>query len=260
MADFFSAVIADDEPLLRHHLNRLLAEVWPQLEIVASVGDGNSALQAIATHQPDVALLDIRMPELDGIAVAKLLEKMDRPPHVVFITAYDEYAVQAFEHNALDYLLKPLSEARLLKTCQKLQHQLDNSTPDNNNISQLISQLQQIQAPAAPDYLSWIKASRGEDIHLIATADVLYFKAEDKYVSLFTREQDQLQEYIIRSSLKELLSRLDPDKFWQIHRSNVVNVAAIDKVSKSLTGQMHVHIADNKLAVSRSAQSLFKAQ
>lgn len=255
-----TAVIADDEPLLRHHLNRLLAEVWPELEIVASVSDGKSALEVIESHQPDVAFLDIRMPELDGMQVASKLNRLDNMPHIVFITAYDEYAVKAFEQNAADYLLKPLSEDRLLKTCQKLQQKLtEQEKTANGDISQLLTQLQQLQPQHAPEYLSWIKACRGEDVHLISVSEVLYFKAEDKYVSVFRSNAGKLEEFIIRLSLKELRKQLNPDKFWQIHRSTVINVSAVDKVNKGLTGQMHVWIGNEKLPVSRSAQSLFKA-
>lgn len=267
MEPFFTAVIADDEALLRHHLNKTLAEVWPELDIVASAGNGQQAWDYITEHQPDIAFLDIRMPELDGIALAEKLQKMPNAPLVVFITAYDEYAVQAFERCAVDYLLKPLSENRLVATCEKLKLRLSQMmtakapavAPSNPDLSALMDQLQQLSAPSMPQYLTWVKASVGEDLHLVSISDVLYFKAEDKYVSVFRREaNNHLQEFIIRTSLKELLQQLDPDQFWQIHRSTVVNVAAIDRVKKDLTGKMTVMIEGQKLPVSRASQTLFK--
>ncbi|ANU36738.1 LytTR family DNA-binding domain-containing protein [Vibrio scophthalmi] len=274
-----TALIADDEPLLRHHLDRSLAEVWPELEIVATCGDGQQALDQITTLQPDVVFLDIRMPELDGMAVAKALSQphpqsnkkpsvLSKPqnryqPLVVFVTAYDEYAIKAFEHNAVDYLLKPLNEDRLAACCEKLKQrlesiqQIDNhlsvasQTPDINQLLAHISQL----PPKPSQYLSWIKASRGEDIHLISVNEVLYFKAEEKYVSIYT---DDNCEYLIRTPIKELLTQLDPEEFWKIHRSTVVRVASIEKVSKDFTGRMFVTMQQHKLPVSRAQQSLFK--
>lgn len=268
MTQFATAIIADDEPLLRHHLNRSLAEVWPELDIVASAENGKEAWLKINEHQPDVVFIDIRMPELDGMALANKLKKMPTSPFIVFITAYDEYAVKAFEQSAVDYLLKPISESRLLAACNKLQHQLsvqqlEQKQPTNAqsqpDISALIQQIQQLSVPSEPQYLTWIKASAGDDIHLIAISDVLYFKAEDKYVSVFKHSpNNSIQEYIIRTSLKELLAQLNPDLFWQIHRSTVVNVATIEKVKKDLAGRMSVIIDGHKLPVSRTAQSLFK--
>ena len=270
-----TAIIADDEALLRHHMDKSLAEVWPELEIVSKAKNGTEAMQSIQQLQPDVAFLDIRMPELDGISLAKQLNKLASPPLVVFITAYDEYAVKAFEHNAIDYLLKPINEERLLATCQKIQARLaSNQTqfghmPEQPDITALMSQLQQLSQSASQQtqppylsqkkYLTWLKASVGEDIHLIAVDDVAYFKAEDKYVSIFKKGQGGLlEEFILRVSLKELLAQLNPDEFWQIHRSVVVKVSAIDKVKKGLSGQMSAYVSGEKLPISRASQALFK--
>lgn len=262
-----TAIIADDEALLRHHLDKSLAEVWPELEIVSKATNGLEAMQSIQQLKPDVAFLDIRMPELDGISLAKQLNKLDSPPLVVFITAYDEYAVKAFEHNAMDYLLKPIYEERLLATCQKVQARLSSnqtqsgSTPELPDIAALMSQLQQLSQSTSqqPQYLTWLKASVGEDIHLIAVDDVAYFKAEDKYVSIFKKGQGgSLEEFILRVSLKELISQLNPDAFWQIHRSVVVKVSAIDKVKKGLSGQMSAYVSGETLPISRASQALFK--
>lgn len=268
-----TAIIADDEALLRHHLDKSLAEVWPELEIVSKAQNGLEAMQSIQQLKPDVAFLDIRMPELDGISLAKQLSKIDSPPLIVFITAYDEYAVKAFEHNAMDYLLKPINEERLLATCHKVQARLSSnqtksdSTREQPDIAALMSQLQQLsqstsqQPPYRPQqkHLTWLKATAGEDIHLIAVDDVAYFKAEDKYVSIFKKGQgDSLEEFILRVSLKELIAQLNPDEFWQIHRSVVVKVSAIDKVKKGLSGQMSAYVSGEKLPISRASQSLFK--
>ncbi|NOH95946.1 LytTR family DNA-binding domain-containing protein [Vibrio sp. 99-70-13A1] len=271
-----TAIIADDEALLRRHLDKTLAEVWPELDIVSCVDNGLKALQEIESLTPDIAFLDIRMPEIDGMKLAQKLQSLPTPPLIVFITAYDEYAVKAFEQNAVDYLLKPINEARLSATCEKLQSrlaslhsaqgegaQLESSaassvqTPD---LAALMAQIQQLSQPAqTPHYLNWVKANVGDDLHLISIDDVLFFKSEDKYVSVFKKDEDgKLQEFIIRTSLKELLSQLDPDQFWQIHRSTVVKVSSIQKVKKDFSGQMSVHIEGRKLPVSRSSQALFK--
>ncbi|MDN3616194.1 LytR/AlgR family response regulator transcription factor [Vibrio gallaecicus] len=272
-----TAIIADDEALLRRHLDKTLAEVWPELDIVSCVDNGLKALQDIETLNPDIAFLDIRMPEIDGMKLAQKLQALPSPPLVVFITAYDEYAVKAFEQNAVDYLLKPINEARLSATCEKLQSRLVglHSSPINGSqqneslsasaiqapdLAALMEQIQQLSQPAqAPQYLNWVKANVGDDLHLISIDDVLFFKAEDKYVSVFKKDENgKLQEFIIRTSLKELLSQLNPDEFWQIHRSTVVKVSSIQKVKKDFSGQMLVHIEGRKLPVSRSSQTLFK--
>ncbi|NAZ95122.1 LytR/AlgR family response regulator transcription factor [Vibrio toranzoniae] len=270
-----TAIIADDEALLRHHLDNSLAEVWPELDIVSKAQNGLEAMQSIQQLKPDVAFLDIRMPELDGISLAKQLNKLDSPPLIVFITAYDEYAVKAFEHNAMDYLLKPINEERLLATCLKVQARLSSNqaTSDNTSlqpdIAALMNQLQQLSQSTSQQtqppylsqkkYLTWLKASIGEDIHLISVDDVAYFKAEDKYVSIFKKGQGgSLEEFILRVSLKELIAQLNPDDFWQIHRSVVVKVSAIDKVKKGISGQMSAYVSGEKLPISRASQVRFK--
>ncbi|MUK28891.1 response regulator [Aliivibrio fischeri] len=264
MSQSITAIIADDEPLLRFHLEKMLSDLWFDLDIVAVCANGKEALDAIDQHQPDIAFLDIKMPELDGMALAAKLQKSTVAPLIVFITAYDEFAVKAFETNAIDYVLKPISETRLEATCEKLKQRLiqqdKHSAPkqDQDVLSDLFAQIQQLSAQQQ-EYLSWIKAYKGEDLHLISVSDVLYFKAEDKYVSVYAKQNDiNITEYLIRSSLKELQQKINPDHFWQIHRSSIVNVAQIEKVKKDLLGHLCVHIGGVKLPVSRSAQSLFK--
>lgn len=255
-----TAVIADDEPLLRHHLNRSLAEVWPQLEVVGSASDGKAALASIKRTRPDVAFLDIRMPGLDGISVARALKEIDKIPLIVFITAYDEYAIQAFEEHAFDYLLKPINEKRLMNTCERIKSYLlaicsDQEHNSETSVEAIERLVARIQSPPN-HYLRWIKASRGDDICLISVDDVNYLKAEDKYVSVYTHNS----EYIIRTPLKELIKQLDPDLFWQIHRATIVRVEAIERVKRDFTGKMYVYLncGDVRLAVSRNAQGLFK--
>ena len=267
---FATAIIADDEPLLRLHLNKALADIWPTLNIVAMAGDGTSALAEMMDKKPDILFLDIRMPGLDGVQVAQQLRAIETKesaysPIIIFTTAYNEYAVSAFEHCALDYLLKPISDTRLAAACQRAKKQLaekaKNGHSELGNMSQLMEQLANLTATKRVETLKWIKASKGEEIHLIAVKDVLYFKAEDKYVSLYCLADDDteiLSEYIIRTSLKDLIEQLDSELFWLIHRSTIVNVSAIDKVKKELTGKMFVLIQSRKLAVSRNAHGLFK--
>ncbi|ENI4130507.1 response regulator transcription factor [Vibrio fluvialis] len=251
-----TALIADDEPLLRRHLNQSLADLWPQLNVVATADNGETALEAIHQHQPDIVFLDIRMPKLDGMALANKLKGLIKPPLVVFVTAFDEYALRAFDTNAADYLLKPVTESRLQQCCERLQQRLQSAQQTAPDMTQLISQLSQLNVK--PSYLTWLKASKGEEIHLIAAADVLYLKAEDKYLSVYKQGERGIEEYLLRSSLKELLAQLNPDQFWQIHRSVAVNVAKVDKVKKDFTGKMYVYIGERKLAVSRALQSQFK--
>ncbi|BEI24742.1 LytTR family DNA-binding domain-containing protein [Vibrio fluvialis] len=251
-----TALIADDEPLLRRHLNQSLADLWPQLTVVATADNGETALEAIHQHQPDIVFLDIRMPKLDGMALANKLKGLIKPPLVVFVTAFDEYALRAFDTNAADYLLKPVTESRLQQCCERLQQRLQSAEQTAPDMTQLISQLSQLNVK--PSYLTWLKASKGEEIHLIAAADVLYLKAEDKYLSVYKQGERGIEEYLLRSSLKDLLAQLNSEQFWQIHRSVAVNVAKVDKVKKDFTGKMYVYIGERKLAVSRALQSQFK--
>tara|TARA_Y100001956_G_C4126708_1_gene190513 strand:+ start:953 stop:1744 length:792 start_codon:yes stop_codon:yes gene_type:complete len=255
-----TAIIADDEPLLRFHLDKALADAWPELEIKGLAENGEQALELIEIHQPSIAFLDIRMPKCDGMQVAKQLLQAGRNTIIVFVTAYDEYAVQAFENNAADYLLKPLSESRLEQCVSRLKQRFSDAplstAPD---MQALFQQMQQLAEQKTPNYLNWIRASKGEDIHLISTSDVLYFKAEDKYVCLYKKEQGKTVEYLLRTSLKELLTQLDPDQFWQVHRSTIVNVSAIEKVKKEFTGKMVVLVGGEKLPVSRAMQVKFNS-
>ena len=257
----FSAIIADDEPLLRFHLNQALADAWPELDVQGLAENGEQALDMIAQYQPSIAFLDIRMPKCDGMQVAKQLLASKSDTLVVFVTAYDEYAIQAFEANAVDYLLKPLSDKRLEQCIGRLKSRLksEEAADAESSMHSLLEQMQHLATKPAPSYLTWIRASKGDDIHLISTSDIAYFKAEDKYVCLYKIEQGVKVEYLLRTSLKELLSQLDPEQFWQIHRSTVVRVAAIEKVKKEFTGKMVAVLAGEKLPISRPMQSKFNS-
>ncbi len=258
-----TSVIVDDEPVLRYHLDKMLADLWPELDVVAKVGDGQEALHAVMDLHPQILWLDIRMPTMNGMEVLRKLQSLPEPPLVVLVTAYDDYALQAFEDNAVDYLLKPVSSSRLLKCKAKLQARLVGSTEQEKNLdiahlNQLVTELVNAKPPSASHYLQWIKATLGEDIFLIAVDDVLYFKAEDKYVLVYAQQGTEYKQYIIRMTLKALLNELNPQFFWQIHRSVVVNAAKIEKISKTLSQQMFVQIAGQRLPVSRASQHLFK--
>ncbi len=251
------ALIVDDEPLLRHHLDQRLADLWPELEVVGKAGDGASGWQLLETLPPDLLFLDIRMPGMDGLQLAARLPALPRPPQLVFVTAYDEHAVRAFELAAVDYLLKPVSDERLLQTRARLLAAAPSSTtPEPQQLAALLAALGQLPAPAAAPPLRWLRVAKGEETLLLDVAEVSYFQAEDKYTSVYTAHGC----FLMRLPLKELLAQLDGSLFWQIHRSTIVRVAAIQRISRDLAGRMfvHLHQAGVKLAVSRACQGLFK--
>jgi DNA-binding LytR/AlgR family response regulator len=242
------AVIAEDEATLAEQLRELLQRVWPGLEICAVVPDGVSAMQAMETHQPDVLFLDIQMPGATGLDVAKLSAGRC---HVVFVTAFDQYAVEAFETGAIDYLMKPINAARLFSTVKRVQERLQQGpAPAAISVDR--------QAPQGPErqYLRWINASRGADICIVTTEEVCYFKAEDKYTIVVTENAEAL----IRKPIKELIARLDPAIFWQIHRSTVVNVNAIAGVTRDFRGHLMVKLKQRSevLPVAESYNHLFR--
>lgn len=245
------AIIADDEPILRHHLSRLLGAVSSDIDVVGSAKDGFEAVELIKKLQPDIVFLDIRMPGLDGIDVADAVNGLDKSPRIVFVTAYDHYAIEAFEHGAIDYLIKPIDEKRLTITCNRLKTRTK-PTLNADELSQILAEAQEKRQST----LTWLKASKGDDIHLIHVDDVEYFRAEDKYVTVFTKEA----EYIIRTPLRNLSQMLCEETFWQIHRSVIVKVSAINRVFKDITGKMVVEVSSTRsqLPVSRNAHSLFK--
>ena len=295
------ALIAEDEPLLAAALQQELRAAWPELQIAATVGDGLSAVQQALALQPDVLFFDIRMPGQTGLDAAVALADAwpaHQPfPALVFVTAYDQYAVQAFEAQAVDYLLKPVQSARLQKTVQKLRlaliqkaqsaiNSIANSEPQapthtqelEPNLQRTVDQLRHLlaqpglwpgaepgaplaptplAAPQQPPRLTVIQASHGSQIHMVPVGDVLYFEAADKYVRVLTARA----EYLIRTPLKELADQLDPQEFWQVHRSTLVRASAIATVVRDELGKLHLNLRGRpeRLAVSRLYAHLFKA-
>lgn len=246
-------LIADDELNLANYLNDRLGDLWPEAQVVGIAVNGAQALEMIEAHEPDVAFLDIRMPGLSGLDIAKRLGGTVR---VVFVTAFDQHAVAAFEHNAVDYLLKPVTDERLLKTIDKLKRVSAPAPPGALDLTQLLQTLAAGGAVAPKKYLRWIRASLGETTRQIAVEEVYYFEARDKYVSVITHDGESL----IRLPLTELAAELDPAEFWQIHRSTIVNVNRIDATTRNFRGQLVVKLRDMKteLPVSRAYAHLFK--
>jgi len=253
------AIIADDERLMREQLRSRLAEVWPELQVVAEARNGEEAVAAVAEHAPDLAFLDIRMPGMTGIEAARAI---GAACHVVFITAYNEYAVDAFEQGAVDYVLKPAERERLEITVARLQKRLGQRPQDLADLlTRIEARLQgegsaAAPTPAAGGSLQWIQASVGQQLRLIPVADILFFTSDEKY----TRVQTESFEALIRKPIKELVEELDPRKFWQIHRSTIVNADAIAAVTRDFRGRQLVQVKGrpDKLEVSRNYTHLFK--
>jgi len=243
------ALIAEDEPLLRAQLKARLADAWPELEIAAEAETGAQAVALIETLKPDVVFLDIRMPTLSGIEVA---QKLAGALHVVFVTAYDEYAVAAFEEGAIDYVLKPVTAERMAKVVARIKARLAFPPAD---LTALLTRLADREAAAAP--LKWIRASLGSTMQMIAVDDVLYFQAEDKYTKVVTAGGEAL----IKKPIKELYEALDPEAFWQIHRGTIVNLRAIARIERDWRDQPVITLRSRteKLTVSRTFAHRFKS-
>ncbi|APA68455.1 LytR/AlgR family response regulator transcription factor [Janthinobacterium sp. 1_2014MBL_MicDiv] len=250
-----SALIADDEPLLRERLRSHLAALWPALTVIGDARNGAEALELFELHQPDIVFLDIRMPGLDGIATARALA---RRAQLVFVTAYDQYALQAFEQGAVDYLVKPVDPARLADTVQRLQGRLATRLADGGALDAMLDQLASRlgQRAAAPAWLHWIRASVGNSVRLIPVEQVRYLRAEEKYTLVAWEEGEAL----IRTSIKELGEQLDPGRFVQIHRAVIVNLAYVSQVTRGMneTAQLHLRGSDETLPVSRSYLQHFR--
>jgi DNA-binding LytR/AlgR family response regulator len=268
------AVLADDERLMREQLRARLAEAWPELEFVAEAKNGLEAVQLVERHRPEIVFLDIRMPGLTGVDAARQIAQLapadgedEFPlPEIVFITAYDQYAVEAFEQGVVDYVLKPAERERLVLTIERLKKRLAaragvddavSDLPPSAPLQQLLHQLSARMNPgAAPKYLQWIQATVGSTIQMIPVEDVLFFVSDEKY----TRVQTAQVEALIRKPIKELVDELDPQLFWQIHRSTLVAVKAIAGVTRDFRGRQIVGVKGHgeKLEVSRSYTGLFK--
>jgi DNA-binding LytR/AlgR family response regulator len=242
------AVIAEDEPVLRTELRDTLARIWPELVVCAEAEDGFEALRALAEHSPDILFLDIQMPGMSGLEVAR---QASGKCHVVFVTAYDQYAVAAFEQGAVDYVMKPFSAARLATAVARLKDKVARTPADLDGLLRSLA-----DAARGKEYLRWITASQGNDLRLITVEEICYFEADNKYTLVVTAQQESL----IRRPIKELIDELDPQLFWQIHRGTVVNVAAISGVTRDMGGHLRVKLKERKetLPVSEPYRHLFK--
>ena len=243
------AVIAEDEPVLRHELKETLAAVWPELVVCAEAEDGIQAMHAMSAHTPDVLFLDIQMPGMDGLEVA---QQASGKCHVVFVTAYDKYAVAAFEQGAVDYVMKPFSAARLATTVARLKAKVAGAPANLDGILKALAS----RLESGKEYLRWITASQGQNLRLITVDEICYFQADNKYTLVVTADTQTL----IRRPIKELVDEVDPNVFWQIHRSTLVNVNAIAGVNRDFKGHLHVRLKQRKetLPVSESYVHLFK--
>jgi DNA-binding LytR/AlgR family response regulator len=249
------AVIADDEVHLAEYLKARLYELWPELEIDAVALNGVEAVAAIEQHRPQVAFLDIKMPGLSGLEVASRILGNDDAPHIVFVTAYDNFAVEAFEREAADYLLKPVADDRLARTIARLRSRLGkNEAP--REIAALVAALKENLGGAAQGHLRWIRAGSGNQTRQIAVEDVLYFEAADKYTRVITASGESL----IRLTIRELVEQLDPAVFWQIHRGIIVNGPRVESTVRDANGQMSLRLTGSKdvLQVSRAYVNLFR--
>ena len=270
------AVLADDERLMREQLRARLLEVWPELDLVAEAKNGLEAVQLVEQHRPDIVFLDIRMPGLTGVDAARQIAQLEPAdgedefplPEIVFITAYDQYAVEAFEQGVVDYVLKPAERDRLSLTVERVKKRLaaknaaegsaaDHDAPPSAPLQQLLHQLSARMNPGSTQqYLQWIQATVGQTIQMIPVEDVLFFVSDEKY----TRVQTAQVEALIRKPIKELVDELDPQLFWQIHRSTLIAVKCIAGVTRDFRGRQIVSVKghNEKLEVSRSYTGLFK--
>ena len=252
MTSRLTAIIADDEQHLANYLNDRLAALWPELAIVGIAKNGLEAMRLVDNESPTIVFLDIRMPGLTGLEVAS---RLDAKTHVVFVTAYDQYAVEAFDRQAADYLLKPVTDDRLMRTIARLKAKVSTAEVPAD-VAAILKQLATVLPANRSAHLRWIRASVGETVRQIPVDDVFYFQAQDKYVSVYTREGESL----IRTPLSELQAELDPDEFWQIHRSTIVNVNRIAATTRDVMGKTTLKLKDSKaeLQVSRAYAHLFR--
>ncbi len=256
-----TALIADDEPLLREALARQLAQAWPELEIVAEARNGREALKLFEAKRPDICFLDVQMPGVSGVEAAR---EIGRRAHVVFVTAYDHYAVQAFAEGVLDYLVKPVEPERLADTVVRLKERLRAEQPATNSeslLQQLVEQLASLKTSSGTEPLRWIRAQVGQTLRLIATDDIVFLRADSKYTLIAWRGDDgRPAEALVRTPLRELAARLDPAHFVQVHRSAIVNLRAIDHVRRgdNETADIHLKGRPDVLPVSRNFLHLFR--
>jgi DNA-binding LytR/AlgR family response regulator len=248
-----TALIADDEPNLAEDLRARLRALWPQLEMLPPVANGLEALRAVDAGAPDIVFLDIRMPGLTGLEVAR---RIDARTHVVFVTAYDEYALDAFEREAVDYLVKPVADERLAKCVERLRRRIEAAAPPAAMAEVLERIARALPSASGGSRLRWVRALKGDEVQQIAVDDVLYFQAQDKYTCVFTRAG----EHLIRTPLAEIAARLDDAVFWQVHRGTVVNMNEVAATRRDLGGRVFVRLKDGRteLPVSRAYAQRFK--
>jgi DNA-binding LytR/AlgR family response regulator len=252
-----TAIIADDEPLMRANLREQLAIAWPELQIVAEAVDGDEAVALAAEHEPDIAFLDIRMPGRTGLdAALAISQAAGDATRIVFVTAYEQHALQAFEAGAVDYLLKPIDPTRLAQAVERIRRTVRQPSDAGEGLEGLLADLRRSIKSPESRYMKWIKATVGRDLRLLNVDDVVYFQSDTKYTRVVLAQSEAL----IRTPLKDLLSGLDPEKFWQIHRGTLVNVAAIASVSRDGPEKQSVHLKgrSDKLPVSRQFAHLFR--
>ncbi|NHZ63872.1 LytR/AlgR family response regulator transcription factor [Massilia genomosp. 1] len=249
-----TAIIADDERLMRDQLRLRLNQAWPELDIVGEAKNGEEAIELVSQLKPDLTFLDIRMPGKTGMEAARAI---GAGSNIVFVTAYDQYAVEAFERGAVDYVLKPPEAERLQVTIDRLKARLAKPKEAvNDSVTAMLSQLAEKMAAPKPTYLQWIQASIGQDLRMIPVEDILFFRSDEKYTCV----QTERFEALIRKPVRDLAEELDPALFWQIHRATLVNVNAIEGVTRDIRGRHLVLIKgkSDKLEVSRSFLHLFK--
>ena len=257
MSNPVTCVIAEDEQLFRDALLAMLREEWPDLHVLAACEDGGAALEAIGEHKPDVAFLDIRMPGLTGLEVAAATADASPATQIVFVTAYDQYAIQAFERGAIDYLLKPIARERLVDTIARAKGRMGAGSEHGATLAALIKELgAALPSKSAEAPLVWITASAGKETRLIQVDDVVYFQAEHKYTTVMTAQGESL----LRTSLQELLVKLDPTHFKQVHRSTIVNMRMVISVVRDDSGRgtMKLKNRPETLPVSLTFMPLFK--
>jgi DNA-binding LytR/AlgR family response regulator len=246
-------LVADDEPVLGDFLHGRLAALWPEAALLPVARNGIEALAAIREDEPDAAFLDIRMPGLNGLELAA---RVDCPTHVVFVTAYDEYAVEAFDRNAVDYLVKPVADERLARAIGRLKGKIAaRETPPG--LGEVLTRIAAALPGAGAGYLRWVRALKGEEVHQVAVDDVLYFQAQDKYTCVVARDG----ELLIRTALADLAKQLDPAVFVQVHRSTLLNMRVVASSRRDLGGRLFVRLKDSRsteLPVSRAYAHLFR--
>jgi DNA-binding LytR/AlgR family response regulator len=254
-----TAIIADDERLMREQLRMRLSQAWPELQIVGEAKNGDEAIELVGQLKPDLTFLDIRMPGKTGMEAAREIGNLNgNQTRIVFVTAYDQYAVEAFERGAIDYLLKPTEPERLKVTVDRLKERLARPQGDavNESVTAMLSQLAEKIGAPKPKHLQWIQASIGQDLRMIPVEEILFFRSDEKYTCV----QTEKFEALIRKPVRDLAEELDPSLFWQIHRATLVNVNAIDGVTRDIRGRHLVLVKGRpeKLEVSRSFLHLFK--